>query len=267
MIGLLGFLIAPAAEAQEAFPYVAQITADNTNLRAGQNKNFEVVGLLKKGEDVVVVGASYEWRKVKLPISAKAYLNASFVKDLGDGVSRVIGKHLNVRAAASTSASVLCQLKKGDLVRVLEKNKDWLKIEPPDPCYGWLTRDGVSFRSSAIPPARVVQAPVRNVYVKHRLASQPPALAPGMISATGMVEDLADKTVSEDIRHFLQTDTQTVYYLQGYRHVIDGFLNQRVKIEGRLQSFDELRTSASGLPLDFRSDKPVVLVTKINLVL
>jgi len=147
LLSLLCFLAVQSAEAQEAFPFTATITKDKTNLRAGQNENFESLGQLNKGEEVVVIGESYDWRKVKLPASAKAYINTAFVKDLGDGVARVTGNRLNVRAAPATTAAVLCQLKKDDLVRVLETKNDWLRIEPPDPCAGWIIKSSLEFKS------------------------------------------------------------------------------------------------------------------------
>jgi len=255
LLSLLGFVTGvSAAEAQETFPYTARITVKTVNLRAGQNANFEAIGQLKQGDEVVIVGESFDWRKVKLTKDAKAFVNAGFVKDLGDGIGKVTGNRLNIRAAAVANASLLGQLKKDQLVRIIEKTNDWYRIEPSEGSYGWVLKECVEFKSAQIPAARVVQAPIRNVAVRPRVVDQPQGLPPGTIAVTGVIEDLAEKTLSEDIRHSIKTDSADVYYLQGYRHVIDGFLHQRVKIEGRLKT-------------DFRSDAPVVLVTRINLVL
>jgi hypothetical protein len=68
------------------------------------------------------------------------------------------------------------------------------------------------------------------------------------------VEDIGEEAISPDIRHQLMTDDQTTYYLKGYRHILDGFLHNKVKIEGKLQSA-------------FKAKHPVLLVTKVNLVL
>lgn len=251
---LLGAVTVTGVEAQETFPFTAEVMTDKTSLRAGQNENFEVVGRLSAGDEVVVLGESYDWRKIKLPASARGYISAVFVKDLGEGVAKVTGNRLNVRAAASTNAAVLCQLKKDELVRVVEKVNDWLMIEPPDNCPGWVRKESIKFKSKELLPVRTVAAPIRNIYVKKRLAAikanTPP---PGMAWATGTVEDLGSQSLSPDVRHRI-TDGEDVYYLQGYRHVIDGFAGQKVKLEGRLVT-------------DFRSETPVVLVTKIQLVL
>ncbi|MCC6758741.1 MAG: SH3 domain-containing protein [Candidatus Omnitrophica bacterium] len=242
------------ADAQEAFPFVAKVKAKSANVRAGQNANFESLGQVQEGAEVVVVGASFDWRKIKLPADAKAYVNAGFVKDLGDGVGEVTGNRLNIRAGALVNAAIIGQLKKGDLIRLVEKKNDWYRIEPPDQSFGWVLNEFLEKTSQDIPSPRVVQAPIKNIYVKKRLeAGKADELPPGVVRISGTVEDLANNMVSSNIRHYVQSDG-TVYALQGYRHVIDSFLHQKVKIEGRIKP-------------DVKSDKPVLLVTKISLVL
>ncbi len=242
-------------QAEEAFPFVAKVTAKTANIRAGQNTNFESLGQLKKDDQIVVVGASFDWRKVKLPADAKAYVNAGFVKDLGNGIGEVSGNHLNIRANALTNASIIGQFKKGDLVRIIEKKDSWYRIEPPDQSFGWVAKDLIAFQSREIPSERLVKLPSSSVVAAENVpvAAQNSKEVQSLVLAVGVVEDLGVNAVSLDIRHFLRSDTK-VYALQGYRHILDGFINQRVKIEGKLQP-------------DIKSDNPVVLVTKITLVL
>ncbi len=241
-------------QAQEAFPFVAKVTATTANLRAGQNANFESLGQLKKDDQVVVVGESFDWRKVKLPLEAKVYVNAGFIKDLGNGIGEVIGNRLNIRAAALANASIVGQLKKGDLVAIIEKKENWYQIQPPDQSFGWVAKNFIEFQSLEIPAPRLVQAATPKVDVKNPLVVEEiPQVAVNVFTASGVVQDLGNKSVSLDIRHYLQSDGK-VYALQGYRHMLDGFLNQKVKIEGKLQP-------------DIKSDNPVVLVTKITFVL
>jgi len=94
--------------------------------------------------------------------------------------------------------------------------------------------------------------------VKKRLAAMKANIfPPGMAGATGIIEDLGAKALSPDIRHRVTDESGQAYFLQGYRQVIDGFTSQKVKVEGRLVT--DFRSSAP--------DVPVVLVTKINLIL
>lgn len=241
-------------QAEEAFPFVARVTAKTANLRAGQNANFELLGQLKKDDQVVVVAASFDWRKIKLPLEAKAYVSSQFIKELGQGIGEVTGNRLNIRAGALANASIIGQLKKGDLVRILEKKDNWYRIQPPDQSFGWVSKDFIEFQSSEIPSARLVQAPAAAEAIGKTPADNASVQSPSdLVLASGVVENLGIKTISLEIRHSVQSDGKT-YALQGYRHMLDGFLNQKVKIEGKLQP-------------DIKSENPVLLVTKITLVL
>lgn len=248
------FLGSVAARAQEVFPFVATVTAKTANVRAGQNVNFESLGQLNKGDDVVVVGASYDWRKIKLSSETKVYVSAGFIKDLGNGTGEVMANRLNIRATASNNASVLGQLKKGELIRILDKKDDWYELESPDQSFGWILKDFIAFKSAQIPPARLVQVPVKNVFIdKIQEVVKPVDLPLEVVLAVGVVSDLGAQMVSSDIRHYLESDGK-IYALKGYRRIIDGFLHQKVKIEGQEQS-------------DIKAQYPVVLVSKITLVL
>lgn len=242
------------ARAQEVYPFVARISAQNANIRAGQNINFESLGQIKHGETLVVVGESFDWRKVKLPVDAKVYVSAGFVKDLGHSIGEVTGNRLNIRAAALPTASIVGQLRKGENVRILEKVNDWYRIEPPDQSFGWVSKDLVEFMKTSIPAPR--QAPSLQAQLDEEKQQQEAKLAEEKarnFSVTGIIEESGPKAVSEDIRHFIKNGN-TVYALQGYRGILDGFLHQTVKIEGKLQP-------------DIKSDNPVVLVTKVSFVL
>ena len=262
---ILLFLFFPSLtiHAEQQLPFVAEVTADNINLRAGQSTNFENLGRLPKGEQVVVVDKSYSWYKIKLPLSAKSYVSASLIQMVRDDVGEIFGNRVNVRAQPKADATSLGQLNKGTLVRVIGNlDSGWFRIEPPEQSYGWVLAEYLTFRSQDVPPTRIVELPTRNIYRKRRIAQEKAAAeaaqAPQVQSSTavaqGIVEDLGQQTFSPDVRHKIQVDEKTIYCLKGYRSIIDGFLHNRVKIEGTVES------SAS-------SPYPVILVTKINLVL
>ena len=85
--------------------------------------------------------------------SGEAPMHAAITATSGQGTVR--GAHCNVRSRPSTTAEVVAQLNKGDVVQVLEtksiaeagKNRDWLRVPLPDSahCYveAKLVKDGV----------------------------------------------------------------------------------------------------------------------------
>jgi len=271
ILALLVCLIPPAA-AQEEFPFSGKITAGDVNVRAGQSKNFEELGRLEQDETVIVVGKSFSWYKILLPDHSKSYVFAKFVEPLGDGIGMVTATNLNIRARGDVQSSVIGRLNKGAMVRIVERSDDWVRIAPVDQSFGWVLEDFVKFSSLSVPPPRVVTPPVRNVYKRKRMQEQqqaavarpaepktPAAPTPApvrskSVAATGVITALGGQSVTQDIRHQLVVDGKPVYCLKGYRKVMDGFLNYKASIEGEL------------LP-DIRAPHPVVLVTKIRLIL
>lgn len=243
----------PAA-AEETFPFQGQIVSDNVNVRAGQSANFEKVARLNAGDKVVVVEKNFSWYKVKLPAGAQCYVHSKYVKDLGDSVGEITVNRLNARAGADPKFSSLGQLSQGALVKIAAKEGDWYRIEPVEGMYGWVSEEFVKFASRDVPAAMAVERPIRNIYKKQQVARAESMRAGASVNIQGVMEDLGDKAVSENVRHRLSADDKKVYFLKGYRRVLDNFLNAKVRIEGKVQD-------------DPQADQPVILVTKVNLVL
>jgi len=273
-LGIICACLGVGAYAQEEFPYVAEVSAKEVNLRAGQSSSSEQIGTLRKGEKVVVVDRSYSWLKVKIPGHAESYISTDFVKDLGGGMGEVRGSRVNVRAGPSLQSTVLGQAERSLWLRIFDQKGRWYQIEPIDKSYGWVLGEYLTFHSRDIPPPRVVSPPTRNIYEIRRMnaakaqreetlqAPLPKEKAPEevgeeaseRVDLMGIVEGLGERALSQDIRHRLVSESQGIYLLQGYRRILDGFLRHKVRIEGRLQP-------------DIEAPYPVILVTKINLVL
>jgi SH3-like domain-containing protein len=272
---------------EEKFPFVGEVQQEDINIRAGQSTSFDRVGQLKKGDQVVVVEKAFDWYKIKLPETSAVFISADYIKELGENVGEVKGSRVNVRSSFGANSSVVGQANKGQLVHLIERQDKWYKVQPIDESYGWVATKFISTTSAAIPEGHSVQAPVRNIYQKKRLAEQQPTQAilptaqpvspaqpviappanvgqvisvqeiPGAKStpfAIGVVDDLGDKALSSNIRHRLIVNEKTVYYLEGYRRIIDGFLHDKVKVEGTLQP-------------KIKAEHPVLHVTRIQLVL
>lgn len=237
---------------QESFPFLGEITGKRVNIRSGQSESFEKIGRLDEGARVVVTGKSYDWYKIKLPANANSYISDQFVQMLGEGVGEITGTRVNVRAAADLNSFVIGKLSKGDLVRVLGEEKGWFRIEPADTTSGWVAAGFVRFASDRVPPPRVVErpAPPKKTLIVKKSEEKP---APADIIVTGVVENITGNNVSDNVRHRINTD-KGVYYLKGYRRMLDGFLSLRVEITGRAQD-------------ETAADAPVLLVRKISLVL
>ncbi|MFA5087453.1 MAG: SH3 domain-containing protein [Candidatus Omnitrophota bacterium] len=253
---------------QEQFPFLGEITAKKVNVRAGQNENFEKINTLPAGEEVVVVDKSYSWYKIKLPLGSDAYVHSSYIKLLSNDIGEVRGNRVNIRAGAGPNFSVLGQLRKGTKLRLEGKEQEWFKIEPLEGIYGWVSDQFVSFKNKEIPAARVVSAPIKNIYRLKKIAetqdqgaggpesgpeSPAAALEIKPVVVSGILVPAEEHLSFQGIYHKLIVNEQSVYYLLGPKNVMDRFAQSKVNIEGRIRT-----TSAAVSP------SPVIIISKIT---
>ena len=131
--GALVCTMVATAFAAELSSGVGTVTASALKLRAEASTTSACLTLLPKGTSVVVEDDSIAgWYKVNHE-GATGYLSSEYVSfsisgsaKLGNG--KVTGNDVNVRSAASTSASRLGSLNKGDVVAVTGIDNGWYKI-------------------------------------------------------------------------------------------------------------------------------------------
>ncbi len=236
--------------ADEHFPFVGEVIKDSVNVRAGANTNFEKIDNLARGAEVVVLGHQYEWYKVQLPLTAKAYLRADYLQ-LNDegGIAQLIGDKVNVRALPNSEASSLGQLTKGVAVKVLEQVNGWCRIEPLEGIVGWVHQDFLGVKTTDVPTSLKLK-PVE-VSLKPVVAPAPPA--PLLLKVKGVVAPLAKAEGS--VRYVLLVNGEPVYLLQEGPKIAS-FIRSTVELEGSLV------TDANQ-----QYTRPLIHITKIALVL
>ena len=100
--------------AGEHFPFLAEVSKDSVNVRAGSNTNFEKIDKLNRGTEVVVLGRSYEWYKIQPLPTTKAYIRSDYLQiKEGSLVAEVLGDRVNVRASPAVMRRLWGRLKKG----------------------------------------------------------------------------------------------------------------------------------------------------------
>ena len=138
--------------------------SDSLNVRSGAGTSYSVVGSLKNGTSVEIVGTSGNWYKIKYGNGcgyvSKDYvtLNSSSNSNTGStnntpatsttkGTVKV-SDSLNVRSGAGTSYSVVGSLKNGTSVEIIETSGNWYKIKYGNG-YGYVSKDYVTLNSSS----------------------------------------------------------------------------------------------------------------------
>jgi uncharacterized protein YgiM (DUF1202 family) len=135
-----------AKETELAFPYVAEITDDNVNIRSGPGTNYYYCGKLRAGDRVKVVASKYSWSHIVPPAGSFSWISKQYVSvDLDNpSVGTVTGDAVRVYAGSDLlkpihSTTMQLHLNKGDKVRLMgQEMDDYYKIAPPTGAYLWV---------------------------------------------------------------------------------------------------------------------------------
>ena len=155
------------------FPYIAEITEDNVNIRSGPGTNFYSCGKLNAADKVEVVATQLGWSQIVPTSACFAWISKQYVTtDANEpNVGTVNGDAVRVYAGSESlkpihSTTVLIKLNNGDKVSLLgQEEGDYLKIAPPAGSYLWISTN----YTKPIGPVSAVGRPV-------------PALVPTTIS-------------------------------------------------------------------------------------
>ena len=132
-----------------SFPYVAEITADNVNIRSGPGTNYYSCGKLSKADRVKVVGSQFSWSRIVPPAGSFSWISMQYVSIDTDNpaVGIVTGDAVRVYAGSDKvkpmhSTTVQMKLNRGDRVELLgEERGDYYKIVPPAGTYLWVSTE------------------------------------------------------------------------------------------------------------------------------
>ena len=130
-----------------SFPYIAEITGDNVNVRSGRGTNYYSCGKLNKGDRVKVVNHQLGWSCIVPPAGSFSWISTQYIGIdpdnptvgivTGDGV-RVYAGSDSIRPMQSTTRQR--NLNWGDKVELLGEVKDkYHRIAPPAGTYLWVS--------------------------------------------------------------------------------------------------------------------------------
>jgi len=243
----------------ERFPFLGEVTSDKVSIRAGFNVNFERLDIVPKGTSLIVLDTNYDWYKVQLPASAKAYVRVDYVKVVSDKVGQISADRLNIRAGRGVNFSAIGQLNKGAYVRLVSKFDDWFQIEPVEGLYGWISKDFLKVKSYSVPSlAELGLTPVTPG--SPEAVAEAPAVASGTtftgaVTVNGVIEAVPAGIALKNIQYQFTTDENAVYYLKIDPAVVKNFTHKAVRLEG-----DLVTNAPESLP------HSVLLVKKFTLV-
>ncbi len=217
--------------ADEHFPFLGTVSRGPVNVRSGANTNFEIVAKLTASENVVVLGKSYEWYKIQLPLAANVYIRADYIKLLDARSGEIIGSKVNLRSKPDSNASILGQLSRGDLVKLDKQENDWWKIEPSSTAVAWIHSSFVEKSKSSTSLNDVLRTPLTKESI---MPPRPPVVEKPVIPlfhAQGVLQPIAESSVP-GVHYKLVSGGQTMCYV-GDRDGLSRFRGVLVSLEGQ----------------------------------
>jgi len=152
LVFLASFAPVATAEDNVTFPYIAQLTQNNVNMRSGPGTNYYRCGKLNESNHVKVVSRKFSWSRIVPPAGSFSWISAQYVIDgkvTGDSVRVYAGSDL-VKPEYSTTMQI--KLDKGDKVTVIgEKQGGYYKIESPTGAYLWVKTSFTKYIEAAKP--------------------------------------------------------------------------------------------------------------------
>jgi uncharacterized protein YgiM (DUF1202 family) len=130
-----------------SFPYMAEITGNDVNIRSGPGTNYYRCGKLNSGDRVEVVSSQFGWSRIAPPVGCFSWISMQYVSvNLADpSVGTITGEGTCVYAGSDYvepihSTAEQLRLSRGDKIKLLgEEKDDYYKIAPPAGAYLWVS--------------------------------------------------------------------------------------------------------------------------------
>ena len=219
--------------ADEHFPFLAEVSKESVNVRAGPNTNFEKVDKLNKGSRVVVWGRLYEWYKIQPLSTTKAFIRSDYLKiKEGETVGNVIGNNVNIRCSANSNAASLGEVKKGTTVKVLEQVNGWCRLDPVAGTAAWIHQDFLKEVSADVPASMLIPTVKESSEIPKQILKQPTKIVTELITLQGTMQPIV-LAPDTDVHYEIVIDGKNTFYLKDIPQ-IQFFTNTAVTVEGTI---------------------------------
>ena len=149
------------------------------HLRKGPGTNYGTNGYVKNGDYIEVLKKGSVWSKVETSSGKVGYIKNLYISGIGDKYAdgtvyysgsvtgtvktKYAGSTVNLRAGASTSTSVMKQLKSGTKVKILGENDNWYLVATANGTQGYMSKNYVSKSGAATTTYATVTGSVVNM--------------------------------------------------------------------------------------------------------
>ncbi|MCD6539431.1 MAG: SH3 domain-containing protein [Candidatus Omnitrophica bacterium] len=122
-------------------------TKQSTVVRTDSTLFSEEIGHIPKNTILEIIKEKYDWFKVKLPENFFAFVYADYIEEIGQKKGECKADHLNIRAKPTLKSPIIGRLKKDDRIEIVEKVRNWYKINAYPYSWGWVHKNSIEIIS------------------------------------------------------------------------------------------------------------------------
>ena len=122
------------------------VNANAVYVRSRASEDAYPTMMLKKGDEVTVVGAKANWLKIVPPDKSFAYVPKSYVNMHGDGTVGTMQREWIARVGSSLNelaAEPMATVHQGEEVQIIGQHNEYFEIKPPKDSYLWVAKQFV----------------------------------------------------------------------------------------------------------------------------
>lgn len=145
---------------EEAFVEpVSGRTRGKLNIRTGPDVSQTLLGTLAPGTDLRLLGRLGKWYRVQIPDKLGLWVSSQYVDlpagDTFPATGTLKADKVRLRADGNLKAPSLKELPKGEVVEVIGRTGDWLRVKAPPDVTAWVYGEYVEVQGTvnALPPA------------------------------------------------------------------------------------------------------------------
>ena len=125
-----------AAAAPASAQKMVSVDRNEINMRSGPGTDHASQWLLGRGYPLEVIGKKGKWLQVRDFEADKGWVYGPLVDKTRHFVVKV--KVANIRSKPTTRSSILGRALYGDVLRTLERKKNWVKVQQEGGAKGWI---------------------------------------------------------------------------------------------------------------------------------
>ncbi len=156
--------LSPWLRENDAAAKTGTVTADSLRIRTSPNTGGEIIAYYSSGDKVTVVSSLNGWYKIRLSNGETGFVSSQYIKLDSESIPEPeptpqvrtgysTGDSVRIRSAASTSATILTTVNKGQSFKVIgESTNGWYNVELSSGTKGYISAQYVSFTPPVTTP-------------------------------------------------------------------------------------------------------------------